>query len=151
MGSTTRRRITLRHFPRAVAAGVWDLLSDEEWRQRVLGAVDDRVLGLLIEPLSLLEVENQDKWFSLLPYYLAELCEKTENEERRRSLFLYVVHTSLASDTVSLICRLLRGSQRAKFVKLAQEFRDHVDGMWAFYPPWVQGRLRGLLASLHVV
>jgi len=135
----------------AVAAGVWEILSDGDWRQHVLGTVEERILGLLVEAFSILQVANQDKWFSIFPHYIAELCEKTVNDERRQHLFLYVVHTSLASDTVSAVRRLLRGTQKAKFVEMASEYRKRVEAMWAQYPPWVQGRLRGLLASLHVV
>jgi hypothetical protein len=135
----------------AVANGVWDVLSDNEWRQRVLVSVEERVLGLLIEALGVLEVQNQDKWFSLLPHYIAELCEKAESEERRRLLFLYVVHTSLASDTVSAVRRLLRGDQKTKFARFVTEYRESIEGMWAGYPSWVQGRLRSLLANLRAV
>jgi hypothetical protein len=135
----------------AVAGGVWEVLADGEWRLRVLGTAEDRVLGLLVEAYTILQVSNQDKWFTLLPHYLAELCEKAENDERRRYLFLCVVHTSLASDTVSAVRRLLRGSQKGKFVETTKEYRDKVESMWAQYPPWVQGRLRGLFANLHIV
>jgi len=135
----------------AVAAGVWEVLSDGEWRQRVLGTVEERVLGLLIEAFMLLQAYNQDKWFSQFPHFIAELCEKTENDERRHQLFLYVIHASLASDTVSAVRRLLRGSQKAKFVEMTRQYRERVESMWTQYPPWVQGRLRGLFASLYVV
>jgi hypothetical protein len=135
----------------AAASGVWEVLSDAEWRQRVLVSVEERVLGLLIEALSILQVQNQDKWFSFLPHYIAELCEKAENEERRRHLFLYVVHTSLASDTVSAVRRLLRGDQKTKFMQYATEYRERVESMWSSYPSWVQGRLRSLLAILRPV
>ena len=82
---------------------------------------------------------------------LASLCEKTEDDERRRQLFLYLIHAPVASDTVSAIRRLLRGDQRATFVELAKDYRQRVEAMWSHYPPWVQGRLRALLASLRVV
>lgn len=45
---------------------------------------------------------------------------------------------------------LLRGSQKGKYLDLAQECRAGIDGMWGHYPPWVQGRMRAMLASLHV-
>lgn len=134
-----------------VGAAVWEILSDEQWRHRVLGTIEERVLGLLIEGFTILQVDNQGKWFTLLPHYLADLCEKTEDEGRRRSLFLYVVHASLASDTTSAVRRLLRGRQKVKFIDLAMECRNRAETMWAMYPAWVQGRLRGLLANLHVV
>lgn len=59
-------------------------------------------------------------------------------------------HTSLASDTVSAIRRLLTGNQKTSFSKFAQDYRAHMEAMWKDYPPWVQGRLRGLLTDLHV-
>ncbi|MBU4274170.1 MAG: hypothetical protein KKA28_20265 [Planctomycetes bacterium] len=132
------------------AISVWDIFADMEWRQKVLNSIEDRVLWILIEALSALQVRDQEKWIFLLPHYLAEVCEKSENVERQRQLFMYVLHTSLISDTVSAVHRLLRGDQKAKFAQFAKEYRELVDNMWSYYPAWVQGRLRGLLASLHV-
>jgi len=134
-----------------IAEGVWEVVSDATWRKEVLGRVEMQVQGLLIESLSVLLVDNSEKWFALLPHYIADLCENTEDEERRRVLFLYVIHTSLASDTVSAVRRLLRGEHKAKFVELAKQYRDRVAAMRSDYPPWVAGKLRGLMASLHVV
>ena len=39
----------------------------------------------------------------------------------------------------------------AKFVELAKEYRDQVENMRSDYPPWVAGKLRGLMANLHVM
>lgn len=77
-------------------------------------------------------------------------CVSTEDEERRRVLFLYVIHISLASDTVSAVRRLLHGEQKAKCVEYVKEYRARADAMRSSYPPLVQGKLRGLLASRHV-
>ncbi len=132
-----------------VADGVWELLSDAEWRQQVLGSVDEHVLGLLVEAFCILLADQQEKWRFHLPQYLAELCEKTENDERRQELFIYTLHASLASYTVSAVRRLLRGSQKGKFAALANEYRVRIENMWSEYPPWVQARMRGLLASLR--
>jgi len=134
-----------------VAEGVWEVVSDAEWRKGVLGGVNQQVQGQLIESLSMLLVDNRDKWFSHLPHYIAELCEKEEDEERRRVLFLYVIHTSLASDTVSAVRRLLRGDQKAKFAEYVKEYRAQAEAMRSNYPPWVAGKLRGLMASMHVL
>ncbi len=80
-----------------------------------------------------------------------ELCEKTDDEERRRHLFLYLLHTSLASETVSAVRRLLRGDHKAKYIELAKDYRDRVEAMRSEYPPWVAGKIRGLITNLHVV
>lgn len=135
----------------SIAEGIWTVLSDGDWRQTVLGAVDVRVLGLLIEAFSILQIENQDKWFSLLPHYIADLCEKTEDTKRRRHLFLYLVHSCLTSDTVSAVRRLLRGDNKDKFLELVKEYREGAESMRSEYPPWVAGKLRGLIANLRVV
>lgn len=132
-----------------VASGVWDVVQNTAWRQKVLGSVDEYLLGLLVEAFSLFMIDNRAKWAPLLPHYLAELCEKTENEDHRRQLFLYVVHVSLASDTMSAVRRLLKGDQKTKFLPHVEECRERVKSLWPFYPPWVQGRLRGLLSSLN--
>ena len=95
-------------------------------------------------------VDNKDKWFSYLPHYIAELCENEEDEERRRALFLYVIHTSLASDTVSAVRRLIRGNQRAKFVDYVKDYRMRIEHLFSNYPLWVAAKLRGLLSSMHV-
>jgi hypothetical protein len=134
-----------------VAKGVWEVISDVRWRLEVLANVDALVLGLLIEALSILQVDNRDEWFSLLPHYIAELCEKTDNEERRRHLFYYTLHTSLTSETVSAVRRLLRGNHKAKFIGLIKEYRDQAEAMRSEYPPWVAGKIRGLIANLHIV
>jgi len=133
-----------------IAEGVWEIVSDAEWRKNVLEGVEHHVQFLLIESLMLL-VDNRDKWFSYLPHYIAELCEKEKDEEHRRVLFLYVIYTSLASDTVSAVSRLLRGDQKVKFVEYVKEYRVRVEAMRSDYPPWVAGKLRGLMASMHVL
>ncbi len=134
-----------------VAEGVWEVISDAEWRKNVLGSVEQQVQSLLIESLSVLLIDNRDKWLSHLPHFIAELCEKEEDEERRRVLFQYVIHTSLASDTVSAVRRLLRGDQKGKFVEFVKEYRAWAEDMRPHYPPWVTGKLRGLMASMHVL
>jgi hypothetical protein len=134
-----------------VAEGVWQIVSDAEWRENVLSGVETQVQDLLIECLYILQVDNSDNSFSLLPHYIADLCEKAEDEKRRRILFIYVLHTSLASDTVSEVRRLLRGVHKAKYVEFAREYRNRIEAMRSYCPQWVAGKLRGLTASLHVV
>jgi len=134
-----------------VAEDIWTVVSDADWRRDVLATAETQVQSILIECLSLLLVDNGETWFAMLPHFIADLCEQAEDEERRRILFLYVIHISLASDTVSAVRRLLRGEQKAKFVEYVKEYRARADAMRLSYPPLIQGKLRGLLASLHVV
>lgn len=135
----------------ALANGVWEVLSDAEWRQRVLGSIEAQVLGLVIEAIIILQVYSRGKWFSHLPHYIAELCEKTEDDIRRRQLFLYVIHASLSSDTVSAVLRLLRGDQGVKYMAIAKAYRARVEAMRGQYPKWVEGKLRGLFGSIGIV
>jgi len=128
----------------------WDVLSDRQWRLDALVSIENRVLGLLVEAFSTLMVANGGKWFSWLPHYIAELCERTDDVERRRHLFLYVLHTSLASETVSAVQRLLRGKNKDRFVSLVNEYRKQVEVMRSECPPWVAGKLRGLMANLRI-
>jgi hypothetical protein len=134
-----------------VAEGVWEVISDFEWRKNVLGSVNYQVQAVLIESLCTLLIENGGQWYSYLPHFIADLCEKEQDEEHRRILFLYVIHTSLASDTVSAVRRLLRGEHKAKFMEYVKEYRDRVETIRYDYPPWVAGKLRGLIASMHVL
>jgi hypothetical protein len=135
----------------SVAAAIWDILSEPDWRERVLGSLENRVLGLLVEDFFLLQANTGEKWFSDLPHYLAILCEKCEDEERSWQLFLYVVHSSIASDTVSSIRRLMTGDKKALIAKYAVDYRSRVEAMWSFYPAWVQGRLRAIFSSMQVL
>lgn len=135
----------------SIIEGIWSVLSDAEWRKKVLGGVKHQVQDFLLDSLSMLIIDDQKNWYSQLPHYIAELCEKEEDEERKRVLFFYVIHTSLASDTVSAIRRLLRGDQKAKFVKYVKEYRAQADTMRTKYPQWVSGKLRGQMASMYVL
>lgn len=134
-----------------IAKGVWEVISDASWRQEVLGNVDTLLLGLFIEAFSILQVNNREKWFSSLPHFIAELCEKSNDAERRRHLFFYVLLTSLASESISAVRRLLRGEHKAMFIVLAKEFRDQAEAMGSEYPPWVAGKIRDLIVNLRIV
>jgi hypothetical protein len=134
-----------------VVEGIWEIISNFEWRKNVLGNIEYHVQALLIESLCTLLIQNGGKWYSYLPHFIAELCENEQDEEHRRVLFLYVIHTSLASDTVSAVHRLIRGEHKAKFMAYVKEYRDRVETIRYDYPPWVAGKLRGLMASMHVI
>jgi hypothetical protein len=134
-----------------IAKSVWEIIDDADWRSKVFSNTKTEVLALLMEVFLILQINNRDKWFSLFPHYIAELCEKTDDEERRHQLFLYVLHASLASDTISAVRRLLRGSHKAKFIKLADDYRGRFEALRSYYPPWVAGKMRGLISNLRVV
>jgi len=134
----------------SIVDAVWELLKDPEWRRRSLDGADERVLALLTEGFCLLGLQDRDKWLLSLPHYFAEICERTEDEQRRRFMFMFVIQASLAADTVSAVQRLVLGEKKALFALFAKEYYERIKGTWPIYPAWVQGRLRGMLASLHV-
>lgn len=134
-----------------LADSIWPILDDREWRTKVLGVIENRVLGLVIEAFGIMQTSRQDLWFTRYPHYIAELCEQAEDVERRRQLFLYVIYASLTAESVSPIRRLLGGDHKQAFVEVIREYREHVEGHWAKYPQWVQSKMRGFLASLHIV
>ena len=135
----------------SIGKDVWEIVSDREWRKDVLANLDQQVQGLLIESLSMLTVQNSEQWFAEMPHFLAELCENTEDKDSRQILFHYVLHLCMVTDTVSALRRLLHGKQKAEFVELVEEYRDIAESMRKNYPPWVQAKLRALMANLHFI
>jgi len=133
-----------------IAENVWEIVSDVKWRKNVLGKMEGKALDSLIESLSMLLINNKGEWFSYLPHYIAELCEKESDAERRKNLFLYVIHLSLAADNVSAVCRLTRGDQKEKYVEYVKEYRSYIESRFLDCPPWVAGKVRGLLASMYI-
>jgi hypothetical protein len=113
--------------------------------------VDNTVFDLLMEAFSLLQIDNSEKLFSLFPHYIAEFCENTDDKERRRYLFFYLIHACLATESFRALKRVLRGEHKGKYIELVKEFRARVDSMQRYYPPWVSGRLRALIANMRVV
>ena len=134
----------------AIAKDIWPIVSDSEWRQKAMGKAERQVLGMLVEAFSAFLAQQQGDWAWHLPHYLAELAEQEDDEKRLHDIFLYVIHTSQSADSVSGVQRLLQGSKKAVFHPWVQEYHDQAVAMYPCYPPWVQGRMRALLASLHV-
>ncbi len=136
--------------PDVFSASIFGVLTDEKWRIEVLSKVDESILDRLIDGFSTLQASDPDRWSSTLPHCLAELCERNDDESRVRELVFYVLHASLLSDSVSAVRRLLHGENPGKYLKAVKEYRASIQGAWGLYPPWIQGRLRGLLANLYV-
>lgn len=126
------------------------VISDLNWRDKTLLSIDKNVLGLLVEALIILQVKSQKDWVFKLPHYLAELCEKTEDEELLYSLFSYVIYTSLAVDSFSSIRRLIQSKDAGKYIKYIENFRQQEKTMQKDYPPWVAGKLRSLMTAMNI-
>ena len=135
----------------SIGEDVWKVVSCIEWRKKVFGNLKKELQDILLEGLSLLMIANREKWHSHFPHYVAELCEQETNEKRKKELFLYVVYLSNASGTVSALYYLLRGDRKADFLEYVKEYRAQVEAMRSDYPPWVAGKLRGLMASMYAI
>lgn len=136
--------------PETFSAPVLEVLSDATWRKEILSGVDESILDRLVDGFSTLQTSDPKRWATTLPHCLAELCEHEEDENRIRERVFYVLHASLLSDSVSAVRRLLHGENKSKYLKAIEEYRASIQRAWGLYPPWVQGRLRGLLACLYL-
>lgn len=134
-----------------IAQDIWQIVSDETWRKNVLAELELHVQGLIVEALAFMQVHNREQWQQRLPHFICELCEQEDDEDRRQQLFYYVIYTSMASDTVSAVRRLVRGDHKAKFAKFADEYRERAEEALYQYPPWVAARLRELIVNMHVL
>lgn len=129
---------------------IWEVMSDEKWRFEVLANVESKLLDILINAFNIIHMNNGDKYKLMLPFYLAEICERLDKGEQLRQMFFYVVHTSFSCDSYNAVDRLLRGEHRAKFVDYVKDVREILESFRDHYPPWARGKLRGLMAILKV-
>jgi hypothetical protein len=126
------------------------LISDKDWRNRNLLSIHSGTLGFIVEALIFLQVKSQNDWVFHLPHYIADLCEKTEDDKTLNSLFCYMVQTCLASDNYSAIYKLLTSRNAWKYVKCTREYKLHLKNMQNNNPFWVKGKLRSLMAVMQI-
>jgi len=50
-----------------------------------------------------------------------------------------------------MICLGSGANRKHNSLNIAKEYSDKIEAMPGKYPPWVEGKLRGLMASLYVV
>ena len=128
---------------------VWEWLSEESWRTHLLIQMDMNALDLLLDAVLELQVQNGGKWHTQLPHILAIACKNAyADEERRRLLFLVTAVSSLCSDTVSAIRRLLQGRGSQRFLDEVAGSREQIESLRDVAPPWVYARARQILAAL---
>lgn len=133
-----------------IAEDLWDLVSCPKWRNKTFSSLKHELQDILIDALSQVMIATRDKWSHYLPHYMAEICEHESDQKRRREFFLYVLHLCLASGTVSAAKRLLQSEHKSEYLDEVEKYRSQVEAMRSNYPPWVAGKLRGILASLYV-
>lgn len=133
----------------APAKQLWDCVSEEAFRKKLLANGSETALHALTNALIEVQVQEWGDWASSLPHFFAEAAEETGEEgDRTRFLFACTVLASMSTDTVSAVERLLRGPQRTRFRAPADSWLKQVDAVRNVAPPWIAGRLRALTAAL---
>lgn len=135
----------------AIIEDIWGIISESDWRKNIFSSIDKQSFCFLFESFNTLFAGKQGKWSSQLPHYIAELCENEEDNSYRRFLFQLVLYSSLASDTVSAVQRLVRGSKKGKFTEFVIEYRLFFEFNRSAYPEWIAGKIRSLMTSMHVI
>lgn len=141
----------LVHSDPSIAETVWSCLSDSAWRDKCFGQLDLGAFGHLAEAILNLQIYQREQWFSALPHYFAEACDKATDPDRKKDLFNYTVQSCLVSDTVSAIERLLKGRNRKDYIEMVSNHREQIESALPLCPGWVAGKLRAVMSSLHVV
>jgi hypothetical protein len=131
---------------------VWEWVSGKEWIREVLLTVDLDALGLLLDALHEIQVQHGDKWASHLPHIFAIACEEAiEDSHRREVLFGATVLSSMVSDLVSAIQRLLHARHKQRLQAEVDHWRTQLRELQKLSPPWIAARMRATLASLRPV
>lgn len=130
---------------------LFELFSDEEWRTGVLVDQGEAIIALLCS--AAIEVamhDSEHEWIIFLPHFLASVCEKTHSIDNRRHLFGYTVVSSLASNSVSAIERLLKGNNRRAYEEYVTEWRQRIENLSPIAPVWIRAKLRAIKSVLYV-
>src|SRR5262249_12672412 len=98
-----------------------------------------------------IQVRYGGRWMSHLPHYYVAACENASGDsERQGLLFDFILLSSLATDTVSSLDRLLRGEKKQEFGQSALDWRQRLEQCQAIATPWIAARIRPILVSLHI-
>ena len=131
---------------------VWEWVSGKEWTREVLLKVDLDALGVLVDALREIQQQYGDKWASHLPHLFAIACEEAVGDsDRRKFLFAAAVLSSMVSDRVSAIQRLVHSRERQGYRAEVDHSRSQLQALRNIAPPWMAARIRATLASLHPV
>lgn len=126
------------------------VISVSEWRELAFSKLHLNSIGIIVETLGVMQVKSTNPWVYEIPHYLADYCDKTPDEERRRDFFLFAMHACIASDSFSAVNKLLTGKNACNYTKYVEEYRKRIEGMKKYYPPWVVGRLRPLMTAMNI-
>lgn len=130
---------------------IWDCLMDEEWRYEASHKLDLRAMESLVDAIDEIASQHRDKWRLSLPHIYALFCESTTDDEQRMKVFFaFTIFSSVATGTVSGIERLLRGKSQEQIADYVEQWRSQLRKLIPITPQWAAGRIRAVLASLHI-
>lgn len=129
---------------------LWTLVRDDQWREGALLSDNRYVYEFLFDTFLAIHVHNDDKWRSELPHIFALTCDKAQPGESQNMLFAFVVASAISIGNVSALERLLKGSTREKYREQVEHWRNQLAYLMPDAPGWVAGRMRAVMASLHV-
>jgi hypothetical protein len=150
------QKITAHAFRGAAFLGVapeeemWSCLMDAEWRKSVLVKGDPLAVEMLLDGIAEIAASRNERWTWSVPHVMAAAYEEGSDVERRKLLFGFTVLSSIATDTVSAIQRLVHGEQRQTTRDSVDYWRLRLSTAFDRCPPWVKARLRATLAALHL-
>ena len=130
--------------------GVWEVVSDDDWRSRALLEWELNLVQLLGEALLLVQAHRDGQWHSHLPHLFA-LAFAEATGDRRELLFGFAVLASIRAGSTSAVERMLSGPDRANRLELAKHWLGILRGMQHLAPRWVYARLRPFFLCLGEV
>ncbi|NQT11946.1 MAG: hypothetical protein HQ582_04300 [Planctomycetes bacterium] len=129
-----------------------DKLQDSQWRESAFLQGSLETTATLCDLLIEAQARANDDWRTHLPHFFAMACEMSPGEhERQQLLFAFVVLSSISTDTVSALRRLLRGRHRHTLRKYVQAWKTNLESLIETAEPWIAARMRPALGELSAV
>jgi hypothetical protein len=72
------------------------------------------------------------------------------NSERKAALFAYVIVSSIATNSVGALERLIAGKHFRDYRQYVQKWRNRIDRNMGCAAPWLAGRLRRIKCVLNL-
>lgn len=130
---------------------LWKLVCDDQWVKGTLLSDNKYVYEFLFDAFLAIHVHNGDKWRSKFPHIIARTCDKAQSEESRNMLFAFIIASAISIGNVSALERLLTGSTREKYREQVGHWRAQLTYIMSEAPGWIAGRMRAVMASLHMI
>lgn len=131
------------------ADALWNKLQDSKWRESAFLQGSTETTAMLCDLLIEAQAKASDDWRTHLPHFLAMACESSSgDQERQQLLFAFVVMSSISTDTVSALRRLLHGRHRHTLHKYVLVWKANLESLIETAEPWIAARMRPVLGEL---